>query len=136
MLMNPLPLALAILPGDPGPPEGGVERHPSGSTPGMLDHGGEGVLLGQGRDLKVLVFHVPVIPVGEDRLKVFLEAASDGVAKHVIAKHVFEVIEAAGSIHAVGKVLARLMVPVMKPATVELVCYFLLFFGKAWVPVL
>ena len=136
MLMNPLPLALAILPRDPSPPESRVERHPTGSTPGVLDHGGEGILLGQGSDFKVLVLHVPIVPVGEDGFKVLLEAASDGVAKHVIAKHVFEVIEAACSVHAVGKVLARLMVPVMQPATVELVSHLLLFLGKAWVVVL
>lgn len=134
--MNPLPLALAILPRDPSPPESRVERHPASSTPGVLDHGGEGILLGQGSDFEVLVLHVPIVPVWEDGLKVLLEAASDGVAKHVIAQHVVKVIEAACSIHAVGKVLARLMVPVMEPATVELVRHLLFFFGKAWVVVL
>jgi hypothetical protein len=67
---------------------------------------------------------------------VFFEAPSDGVAKHIIAEHVIKVIEATSFVHPIGKVSARLVVPIVQPAAIELVRDLLLFFRKARVMVL
>jgi hypothetical protein len=52
---------------------------------------------------------------------VLVEVAPDRIAEHVVAQHLREVVEATRPDHAVVEVGSRLVVPVVQPASVELV---------------
>jgi len=135
VLMHPLPLALLILMRHPCPPERGIKRYTTRRAPSMLDHRAERPVWRDSRDLNVLELHLAVVPVWEDGVEVFFKAATDGVAKHVVAEHVVEIVEAAGAHHAVVVVSARFEVPIVQPAAVELVEDFLFCFYESGVVV-
>jgi hypothetical protein len=124
--MNPPPFAiLRATVRDTRTSERRIKRNTTGRTPGVLDHGRIREFGRQSRDLQVLELHLPIVPVGEDRLEMLVKAAPIRVPEHVVAEHVREVVEAACPGHAIVVVGARLVVPVVQPAAVELVQDFL-----------
>lgn len=152
MLMDPFPFAISFL-RDTGSSERCVKGRATCCAPCVLDpghqppaisdcihgffgsqsrgygrnlHGREGRVLRETCDLDVLEIHLSITPIREDCIEMLAEMSPRGVAEHVIRQHLIEVVEAASASHTIHGVVDGLMVPVLKPAFVELVEDFLL----------
>lgn len=135
VLVDPFPLAVALL-RDTCTAEGGIKRCAPRCSPRVLAHGRKGRILGQSCNFDIFKLHITVVPVREDCVKVIFKLSPDCIAEHIIAQHLIKIVETTRSYHPVVEIGARLFVPVVQPAFIQLLKNLLFLLFEIWVVVL